>query len=130
MIARVFIPVHTANDANGSHGHHMAKSRKRKAVRAIAGLVLAAHPWPKDFRAPTAEYPYQVVLTRVTTYAPRMDDDGLANSLKSVRDSVATHLGVNDKHRHIVRYDYDQAKGEAPGVLVTFMARQQDLGAA
>jgi len=119
VIARVFIPVATVNYANGSHGHWRTKSRRRKAQRAVAGMVLAAHPWPADFRMPTVERPCRVVLTRVTTYAPRMDDDGLASSLKSVRDAVAAHLGVDDKHRHVVRYCYEQAKGEAMGVLVT-----------
>ncbi len=56
------------------------------------------------------DLPATVVLTRI---APRgFDDDNLARSMKSTRDSVAKFLGVDDRHRDQVRYVYRQEKGK------------------
>lgn len=54
--------------------------------------------------------PLVVTLTRVAP-SNGMDDDGLVSALKSVRDQFAVWIGVNDKHRNIVRYEYNQRRG-------------------
>lgn len=62
--------------------------------------------------------PCSVILTR---YAPSngLDDDNLTGALKSVRDAVATWLGVDDREKTTVRYRYSQARG-AWGVGIEF----------
>jgi hypothetical protein len=66
------------------------------------------------FSAPSAERPWTVTLVRASPQ--RMDDDGVVSSLKGVRDAIAAFVGVDDKHKHIVRYVYDDARG--PRVMV------------
>lgn len=56
------------------------------------------------------EPPLRVTLTRVAP-SSGVDDDNLASALKSVRDQIADWLGVDDKHRDIVRYEYEQRRG-------------------
>lgn len=68
------------------------------------------------FNAPTAESPWTVTLVR--TSPQRMDDDGVVCSLKGVRDAIAAFVGVDDRHRHIVRYVYDDARGPKVGVEI------------
>ena len=48
-----------------------------------------------------------------------LDDDGLAGSLKGVRDEIARWLGVDDRDRMTVRYRYAQRRGPW-AVLVEF----------
>ncbi len=57
----------------------------------------------------------------LTRFAPSngLDDDNLAGSLKGVRDAVAAWLGVDDRDRKRVRYQYEQQR--APwGVGIAF----------
>jgi hypothetical protein len=54
--------------------------------------------------------PLRVTLTRVAP-SNGLDDDNLASALKSVRDQIAAWLGVDDKRRDIVRYEYEQRRG-------------------
>lgn len=53
--------------------------------------------------------PCVVTLTRLAP-SNGLDDDNLAGALKSVRDAVATWLGVDDKDRATVRYQYEQQR--------------------
>ena len=51
-----------------------------------------------------------VTLTRIAP-SNGLDDDNLAGALKAVRDEVAAWLGVDDKDRATVRYEYEQERG-------------------
>ena len=82
--------------------HHMARARRVKAEREVAGWMLASQAKPFT--------PCDVLLTRIAP-SNGLDDDNLASALKSVRDAFAEWIGVDDKHRDIVRYSYAQERG-------------------
>jgi hypothetical protein len=50
--------------------------------------------------------PCTVTLTRIAVRT--LDDDNVATAFKRCRDGVAKALGVDDRHREIVRYEYAQ----------------------
>jgi hypothetical protein len=82
--------------------HPMARHRRVEAERGMVAWSLRGKQKP-----PT---PCTVTLTR-TAPSNGLDDDNLASALKSVRDEVAKWLGVDDRHRDIVRYEYEQRRG-------------------
>jgi hypothetical protein len=82
--------------------HHMARSRRVKSERATVGWYLRAFTKPA--------LPLIVTLTRIAPSAG-LDDDNLASALKSCRDSFAEWIGVDDRHRDVVRYRYEQERG-------------------
>lgn len=96
------IPDFKTRGGMNSREHHYARSRRVKTERAVVGWALRGHTKPAT--------PLQVTLIR---FAPSsgLDDDNLASSLKSIRDAFAEWIGVDDKHRDIVRYCYAQARG-------------------
>lgn len=94
------IPIRTQNTSNlREHWGDTAK-RAKSQRRAVA------YRFPKAQVIPLLV----VVLTRI---APRTLDpgDNLASALKSVRDEVATQLGMDDRSR-LVRWVYRQMRGE------------------
>ena len=82
--------------------HWRARSRRVKAEREAVAYVLKGRTPP-----PT---PCTVILTRLAP-SNGLDDDNLAGALKATRDAVAEWFGVDDKHRDIVRYVYEQGRG-------------------
>ena len=59
------------------------------------------------------------VVVRMTRLGGRgLDTDGLAGSLKYVRDTVALVLGTEDGPRGPIRWEYDQRPGGPYGVMV------------
>lgn len=89
--------------------HHMARASRVKKERRQTALVLLACTRPP--------LPCTVLLTRIAP-SNGLDDDNLAGSLKGVRDQVAEWIGVDDRHRLIVRYLYAQERGPW-GVRIT-----------
>lgn len=73
-----------------------------KAERSVVAYELHGKQKPST--------PLLVTLTRIAP-SSGLDDDNLASALKSVRDQVAAWLGVDDKLRDIVRYEYEQERG-------------------
>jgi hypothetical protein len=93
--------------------HPMKRHRRVKAEKLAVSWQLATF----NDRKP-ALLPCVCTLTR---FAPSngLDDDNLAGSLKGVRDAVAAWLGVDDRDRKRVRYQYEQQR--APwGVGIAF----------
>lgn len=85
-----------------SREHHQARARRVRGERSLVAWRL------KDrVRPPT---PCVIKLTR-SAPSTGLDDDNLASALKSVRDEVAKWLGVDDKLRDVVRYEYAQQRG-------------------
>lgn len=82
--------------------HYMARARRVRAERKWANCVLRTCDKPAT--------PCVVTLTRCAPSAG-LDDDNLCGSLSGVRDQVAEWIGVDDRHRHIVRYQYEQRRG-------------------
>ena len=96
------------NPLNGSHGHWRVAAKRRKEQREAVGWawIAAGLPrnvvWPVDGGCP--------LHVRITRLGPReLDDDNLAAACKSIRDSVAQMLGVNDRLR-IWSYDQERSK--------------------
>lgn len=101
--SKVFVEVKTISEANRSrHEHWSSINARADAQKQITTLVLRTKlavrcPWPP---------PLTVTLTRV---GPRLlDDDNLRGSLKAVRDAVARWLEIDDRHRELVAYEYEQ----------------------
>ena len=82
--------------------HYMARSRRVKGEKERVAWQLAM----------LREKPPVPCVVTLTRFAPSngLDDDNLAGSLKGVRDAVAEWLGVDDKRRDIVRYQYEQMR--------------------
>lgn len=83
--------------------HHFARSRRVKSERETVGWYLRARVKPG--------VPCIVTLTRIAP-SSGLDDDNLASAMKSTRDAFAEWIGVDDKHREIVRYRYEQERGK------------------
>ena len=98
----ITVPIRTAAGLNVRE-HHIARSRRVKAEREAVAWLLKGHASPM--------LPCEVLLTRVSP-SGKLDSDNLQGSLKACRDSVAAWLHVDDRHDHIVRYRYAQARGE------------------
>lgn len=96
------VPVHTVNEANGTHGSFWKKSTRRKSIRHATSLALAAYVPVR------VHMPCVVTLTRCS--AGTLDDDNLRIAMKSVRDAIAKHLGVDDGDLTRVQWQYRQAR--------------------
>lgn len=98
---RIVIPMETGRGMNNRE-HFRVRAKRVKAERECVAWELVRRRRPP--------VPCSVLLTR---FAPSkgLDDDNLAGALKSVRDEVASWLGVDDGDRNTVRYRYTQARG-------------------
>lgn len=103
------VPMRTIPGMN-TREHFRVRVKRVRAEKEVIAWELAKLDKPA--------IPCSVLLTR---YAPSngLDDDNLTGALKSVRDAVATWLGVDDAKRETVRYRYSQARG-AWGVGIEF----------
>jgi hypothetical protein len=95
--------------------HWRAKAKIVAEQRETVTWTLLGADW-SDLGKPSEESPWQVTLVRLSPQA--MDDDGVVSSLKGVRDAFAAFVGVDDKHKHIVRYAYDDERGKKVGVKI------------
>ena len=112
----ILIPIKTGRGMN-SREHWRRRAARVKAERVAVWAHLNGKEKP--------ELPCIVTQTRLAP-SNGLDDDNLAGSLKAVRDQVAEWLGVDDKRREIVRYEYEQRR--APwGVEITYRARARQL---
>lgn len=98
----IVIPGLRTKGGMNSREHWSARAKRVRKERYAVWLFTQACKKP--------EPPLRVTLTRVAP-SSGVDDDNLASALKSVRDQIADWLGVDDKHRDIVRYEYDQRRG-------------------
>lgn len=115
----ILVPIRTAPGMNVRE-HWRARFRRVKAERMAVAWLL------KQERSPLL--PCSVLLTRLSPRG-RLDDDNLPGSLKAIRDEVAAWLGVDDRHDHIVKYRYAQARGDW-GVRVEFLPAEPAQAAA
>lgn len=98
MIA-VTIPIKTVSEANTT-GAWRTKARRVKAQKHAVALVMS------QFDARAVKLPAVVRLTRCSF--GMLDSDNCASSMKAVRDSVATWLGIDDGDTTQVVYQYAQ----------------------
>lgn len=98
------IYIHNLRTKGGmnSREHHQVRARRVRMERQMVAAYVNGQPKPQT--------PLLVTLTRIAP-SSGLDDDNLASALKSVRDQVAAWLGVDDKLRDVVRYQYRQQKG-------------------
>lgn len=99
----IHIPDFRTGRGLNAREHWCARARRVRSERDVTAWALrkAAKPAP----------PLVVTLTRIAP-SNGVDDDNLAGSLKAVRDEVAAWLGVDDKLRDVVRYQYAQERGK------------------
>ena len=93
--------------------HYIVKARRVKSER------LTVAWWLRGLKKPLP--PLLVTLTRIAPSAG-LDDDNLVSSQKGIRDSFAEWIGVDDKHRDIVHYEYAQERG-AWGIRIEARAK-------
>lgn len=117
----------TRNQLNGKRRHWTAVNGERSAIKEHVGYALLAVDW-KPVGKPSVDNPWEVKLVRLSVRI--MDDDGVVSALKSVRDGFAAFVGVDDKHKHIIRYSYDQEPSKVLGVRIEVTARQLKIGEA
>ena len=104
----VDIPIRTARGLNSREHHFVRHARNRKEKEAV-GWYLRQRQKPHT--------PCVILLIRIAP-SEGLDDDNLQGSLKAVRDAVAEWLGVDDKLRHVVAYEYLQERGPEWGVRI------------
>lgn len=105
----ITVPMRTVRGMN-TREHFRTRVKRVRAEKEVIAWELV-----KQTRPPI---PCTCLLTRVAP-SNGLDDDNLAGALKSVRDAVATWLGVDDGKREAVRYRYAQTRGPW-GVRVQF----------
>ena len=84
--------------------HHFARHKRVKAEKEQVAWMLIARGCTRP------KLPAVITLTRIAP-SNGLDDDNLAGALKSVRDAVAAWADVDDRHKHIIKYEYDQRRG-------------------
>ena len=104
-------PLRTGSGLNGRE-HHMQRSRRVKRERLSTAWMLAT-----VLQRPAL--PCVVTLTRLGP-SNGLDDDNLAGALKGVRDEVARWIGVDDRDRKTVRYQYEQQRAKTWAVRIEF----------
>ncbi len=98
----IHIPALRTKGGMNAREHWRARAKRVRDERMMVSAYVNGKPRP--------ELPLRVRLTRIAPSAG-LDDDNLASALKSVRDQVAAWLGVDDRLRDVVRYEYDQRRG-------------------
>lgn len=98
----IHLPLRTVSGMNARE-HYMARARRVKGERQLVAWLLASVSKPIP--------PLVVTLTRIAPSNGLDPDDNLPSALKGVRDEIAEWLGVNDRDRKTVRYEYEQERG-------------------
>ena len=102
----VTIPIWLKSSSN-LREHWSARMRRNKSHKMLAQAELRSHFID---RPPSKKDRFIVTLTRI---APRMlDDDNLAAAFKGVRDGVAKAMGIDDRQSPLLKWVYEQEKGE------------------
>jgi hypothetical protein len=98
------MPLHIHSEANGSHGHHMARARKVKAQRQAVAWCLKPH------KVPTL--PATVTLVRISP--GKLDEhDNLPRAFKAVVDELAKWMGVKDNDARLTWQYAQRSEGRS-----------------
>jgi hypothetical protein len=98
----VEFPLRLGRGQNDRAGHWRKRHRSVKAEKEAARFFLNGHQRPAT--------PCVVTITRVSP-GSGLDDDNLSGACKGTRDAFADWIGVDDRHRELVRYEYANARG-------------------
>lgn len=114
IVLAVEVPIRLVSEANAG-GKLGAKIKRKSAVKAAVKMALPklAGPFP---------LPATVIITRLG--GRELDGDNAIRSAKSVRDTVAEWLGVDDRDKR-VRWVVKQAPAWASGVRVKIIHRAE-----
>jgi hypothetical protein len=116
--------VRTRNQLN-TRRHWRTDAAERKTIRQAVEYALIGADWT-GYPKPSEDDPWDVTLTR--SGPGELDpDDGLPSACKSVRDAFAAFVGVDDKHRRVIRYRYEQVRSREYGVRIEVTRRQMKL---
>jgi hypothetical protein len=119
---RIEVPGLRLQNPLNTRVHWRVLSKRGKDAKEATGYALLGADW-SSLPRPTADSPWLVVITRLGPGL--LDDDNLAASAKHVRDAIAKWCGVDDRHRHIVLYRYEQERAKEYGVRIEITAMQQ-----
>ena len=108
------IPIRVANRLNKQHSG-WARSRERKAHREAVVFTMRTKIHGRS--GLKLLMPLAVTLTKITPRGRPLDSDGLQSALKTVRDSVAEVIGVDDGNSGYI-WRYAQEFGREHGVRV------------
>jgi hypothetical protein len=108
------VPLRTGSGLNDRE-HWRVRARRVESEKYMTGLFII--------------FPIDVYLTRISPANAcgvwkGLDSDNLAGSMKSVRDTIARWLGVDDALEDRVRYRCEQARGKLWQVLIEWSPRQ------
>ena len=103
LVLVIRLPLRTVSKLNVRE-HWAASAKRRKAERHAAFVSCG-----QEANYHRLELPVDVLLTRIGPRA--LDGDNLQGSLKSVRDGVASALGLKDDSSPLVSWAYEQRKG-------------------
>lgn len=116
----IYVLVKTTNPLNGSWGHWRGPAAKRKKQRQAVREAVADLPaWPSGF-------PVVITLTRVAP-SNGLDDDSLPASMKAIRDEITEWLGLDDDRTPLIKWQYDQRRGQRGQYLVEVEIRRRDV---
>lgn len=107
----IIVPIRTGLGLN-SREHWRAKAKRAAAERRAVAWALLGTNRPA--------LPCVVTLTRCGPSNGLDRDDNLPGSMKHARDQIAEWLGVDDRKRDIVRYEYRQARQKKWEVAIEF----------
>lgn len=119
---KVVLPIKTTNQSNvGMPNSRLAailirtkKTKEHKlALMMVSAAIAGRRLKGSDF------LPARVTMTRIS--AGDLDDDGIRNALKYIRDGVAKALGTGDSRRDPVVWEYEQRKGPAKHYAVEIL---------
>lgn len=100
-------PLYTCSESN-AHEHWRKRQKRAKEQRGLTAMMCRA-----KLTRPTIRVNGEPIRIRLTRVAPRKLDQGnYQGSLKHVQDGVADWLGIDDRRDDLVRYEYDQKRGQ------------------
>lgn len=106
MTGRVLveIPLRLGNGLNDHRSNHWGgRSKRVESERDSIAWSLVGKTRP--------ELPCKIQITRIAP-SNGLDDDNLAGACKAVRDQLAKWIGVDDRRKDIVRYVYENERGD------------------
>lgn len=119
--AVLLLRIETKNPLNSREHWRTVHSRDKREKTIVATMFMLEKGRGVVFPAP----PVDVRLVRLGPWRVPMDEDGLAASMKHVRDQVSRELGVpNDGNKALIRFECDQEKGDRYRVRVEVRARR------
>jgi hypothetical protein len=112
---RVVSPNMARRDSHWSKRSKRSKNERQGTMYALMAVLGDGR------RAGMPRPPLRVLLTRLGPGT--LDSDNLPGAFKAARDGVADFLGIDDRHDHLVSYEYAQEKQKQYGVRIEIFRR-------